>query len=100
MLIDSLVEILEMLPNLDVWECVVVGDAIMLPSKNIRDKPIEKQKSATICSKRGVFIYHSADRLIGQGFAGLICKEMLTALDFCLKIVLVFFQDVNNGSIS
>lgn len=37
-----------MLPNLDVWECVVVGDAIMLPSKNIRDKPIEKQKSATI----------------------------------------------------
>ena len=25
-----------------------VGDAIMLSSKNIRDKPIEKQKSATI----------------------------------------------------
>ena len=31
-----------------VGECVVVGDAIMLPSKIILDKPKEKPKSATI----------------------------------------------------
>lgn len=48
MLTDSLVGIVEMLPNLDVGECVVVGDAIMLPSKIILDKPEEKPKSATI----------------------------------------------------
>ena len=48
MLTDSLVGIVEMLPNLDVGECVVVGDAIMLPSKIILEKPNEKPKSATI----------------------------------------------------
>jgi len=48
MLTDSLVGIVEMLPNLDVGECIVVGDAIMLPSKIILDKPEEKPKSATI----------------------------------------------------
>lgn len=48
MLTDSLVGIVETLPNLDVGECVVVGDAIMLPSKIILDKPKEKPKSATI----------------------------------------------------
>lgn len=48
MLTDSLVGIVEMLPNLDVGECVVGGDAIMLPSKIILDKPKEKPKSATI----------------------------------------------------
>ena len=48
MLTDSLVGIVEMIPNLDVGECVVVGDAIMLPSKIILDKPKEKPKSATI----------------------------------------------------
>lgn len=48
MLTDSLVGIVEMLPNLDVGECVIVGDAIMLPSKIILDKPKEKPKSATI----------------------------------------------------
>ena len=48
MLTDSLVGIVEMLPNLDVGECIVVGDAIMLPSKIILDKPNEKPKSATI----------------------------------------------------
>lgn len=48
MLTDSLVGIVEMLPNLDVGECVVVGDAIMLPSKIILNKPKEKPKSATI----------------------------------------------------
>lgn len=48
MLTDSLVGIVEMLPNLDVGECVVVGDAIMLPSKIILDKPEEKPRSATI----------------------------------------------------
>lgn len=48
MLTDSLVGIVEMLPNLDVGECIVVGDAIMLPSKIVLDKPKEKPKSATI----------------------------------------------------
>lgn len=48
MLTDSLVGIVEMIPNLDVGECVVVGDAIMLSSKIILDKPQEKPKSATI----------------------------------------------------
>lgn len=48
MLTDSLVGIVEMLPNLDVGECVVVGDAIMLPSKIILNKPKEKPKSAAI----------------------------------------------------
>lgn len=48
MLTDSLVGIVEMLPNLDVGECIVVGDAIMLPSKIILDRPNEEPKSATI----------------------------------------------------
>ncbi len=48
MLTDSLVGIVEMLPNLDVGECVAVGDAIMLPSKIILDEPEERPKSATI----------------------------------------------------
>lgn len=48
MLTDSLVGIVDMLPNLDVGECVVVGDAIMLPSKIILDRPKERPKSATI----------------------------------------------------
>lgn len=48
MLTDSLVGIVEMLPNLDVGECIVVGDAIMLPSKILLEKPMEKPKSATI----------------------------------------------------
>ena len=48
MLTDSLVGIVEMLPNLDIGECVVVGDAIMLPSKILLNKPNEKPKSATI----------------------------------------------------
>ena len=48
MLTDSLVGIVEMFPNLDVGESVVVGNAIMLPSKIILDKPKEKPKSARI----------------------------------------------------
>lgn len=48
MLTDSLAGIVEMLPNLDVGECIAVGDAIMLPTKIILDKPKEKPKSATI----------------------------------------------------
>lgn len=48
MLTDSLVGIVDMLPNLDAGECVAVGDAIMLPSKIILDEPEEKPKSATI----------------------------------------------------
>lgn len=48
MLTDSLVGIVDMLPNLDVGECIAVGDAIMLPSKILLNKPKEKPKSATI----------------------------------------------------
>lgn len=48
MLMDSLSELTDMLPNLDVGECIVVGDAIMLPSKILLDKPKEKPRSATI----------------------------------------------------
>lgn len=48
MLADSLIGIVDKLPNLDVGECVVVGDAIMLLSKIILNKPKEKPKSATI----------------------------------------------------
>ncbi len=48
MLTDSLVGIVDTLPNLDVGECVVVGDAIMLPSKIILNKPKEEPQSATI----------------------------------------------------
>ena len=48
MLTDSLVGIVDLLPNLDVGECIAVGDAIMLPSKIILDKPKNKPISATI----------------------------------------------------
>ena len=48
MLTDSLEGIVNLLPNLDIGECIVVGDAIMLPSKILLDEPIEKPKSATI----------------------------------------------------
>lgn len=41
---DSLIGLMEMLSNLDVREGVIVGDAIMLRSKIIFDKP----KSAMI----------------------------------------------------
>ena len=33
MLTDSLVGLVETLPNLDVGECIVIGDAIKLPTK-------------------------------------------------------------------
>ena len=48
MLTDSLVGVVNMLPYLDVGECVGVGDAIMLPSEIVLDKPEERSKSATI----------------------------------------------------
>ena len=48
MLTDSLVGLVDLLPNLDVGECVVVGDAIMLPSKILLDQPQEKPRSSTI----------------------------------------------------
>ena len=48
MLTDSLVGIVDLLPNLDIGECIAVGDAIMLPSKIILDKPENKPISATI----------------------------------------------------
>mgnify|MGYP000943146978 FL=1 len=48
MLTDSLVGLVETLPNLDVGECIVVGDSIKLPTKIILDKPKEAPKSSTI----------------------------------------------------
>ena len=48
MLTDSLVGLVDSLPNLDVGECVVVGDAIKLPVKILLDKPNEEPLSSTI----------------------------------------------------
>lgn len=48
MLTDSLAGLVDILPNLDKGECMVIGDSIMLPSKIILDKPTERPKSATI----------------------------------------------------
>ena len=48
MLTDSLVGLVDILPNLDIGECIVVGDSIKLPTKILLDKPIEEPKSATI----------------------------------------------------
>lgn len=45
MLTDSLVGLVETLPNLDVGECIVIGDSIKLPTKIILDKPKEEPKS-------------------------------------------------------
>lgn len=48
MLTDSLVGIVDTLPNLDVGECIAVGDAIKLPMKILLDKPQEEPISSTI----------------------------------------------------
>lgn len=48
MLTDSLVGLVETLPNLDVGECIAIGDAIKLPTKILLDKPKEEPKSSTI----------------------------------------------------
>lgn len=48
MLTDSLVGLVEILPNLDVGECIVIGDSIKLPTKILLDKPKEEPKSSTI----------------------------------------------------
>ena len=48
MLTDSLVGIVDTLPNLDVGECIAVGDAIKLPVKILLDKPQEEPISSTI----------------------------------------------------
>lgn len=48
MLTDSLVGLVETLSNLDVGECIVIGDSIKLPTKIILDKPKEEPKSSTI----------------------------------------------------
>lgn len=45
MLTDSLVGLVETLPNLDVGECIVIGDAIKLPTKILLDKPKEEPKA-------------------------------------------------------
>ena len=48
MLTDSLVGLVESLPNIDVGECIVIGDAIKLPTKILLDRPQEEPKSSTI----------------------------------------------------
>lgn len=48
MLTDSLVVLVDLLPNLDVGECIVVGDVIMLSSKILLDKPNETPRSSTV----------------------------------------------------
>ena len=48
MMIDSLVGLIDTLTNLDVGECIAVGDAIMLPTKILLGKPKEEPKSGTI----------------------------------------------------
>ena len=48
MLTDSLIGLVDVLPNLDVGECIVIGDSIKLPTKIILDKPKEEPKSSTI----------------------------------------------------
>lgn len=48
MLTDSLVGLVETLPNLDVGECIVIGDSIKLPTKILLEKPKEEPKSSTI----------------------------------------------------
>lgn len=45
---DTLGGILEVLPGLEVGEAVVVGDAILLPTRIVLSKPNYKPKSATI----------------------------------------------------
>jgi len=45
---ESLTTLLEMLPILDVGEALVVGDAVLLPSRIKMNKPEEKPISATI----------------------------------------------------
>ena len=62
MMTDSLVGLVDMLPNLDVGECIVVGDAIKLPTKILLDEPKETPKSSTIdfwdrCNDRENTIY-------------------------------------------
>lgn len=48
MLNDSLQGLIDMLPNLDIGECIVVGDSVLLPARIKLNKPNEKPKSATI----------------------------------------------------
>ena len=45
----------------------------------------------------GVFVYHPADGLVGEFSAVLVCEEVAAVLDFGVKIVFVFFEDVDDG---
>jgi hypothetical protein len=45
---ESLSALLEMLPILDIGEALVVGDAVLLPSRIIVNPPAEKPVSATV----------------------------------------------------
>ena len=46
--------------------------------------------------KLGIFVYHSPYSLIGEGIAGLICKKMITVINFITEGGTVFFQYVDN----
>jgi DNA helicase HerA-like ATPase len=45
---ESLSALLEMLPILDIGEALVVGDAVLLPSRILVNPPVEKPSSATV----------------------------------------------------
>ena len=45
---DNLGDCAEMLPILDVWERLVVGDASLLPSRVVLDKPKIQPNSSTV----------------------------------------------------
>lgn len=48
MLTDSLAGLVDLLPNLDVGECIVAGDSIVLPTRIKLNEPNEKPNSTTI----------------------------------------------------
>jgi hypothetical protein len=48
MLTDSLEGVIDVLPNLDTGECVIIGDSILLPTRVKLDEPEFKPKSSTI----------------------------------------------------
>ena len=47
-------------------------------------------------SKRGILVYHSAHRLVGKGFTGLIGEKAGAGLDLRIKSASVFLQDGEN----
>ena len=47
-------------------------------------------------SKRGILVYHSAHRLVGKGFTGLIGEKAGAGLDLRINSASVFLQDGEN----